>query len=271
MSFRTPAKQVILGVGISKTSYTEVANLCVRWLVQSSQQNSAPARYICITSVHGIITGVFDPGFRSILNNADIATPDGMPVVWALRSFGAKNQTRVYGPTLMFHVCEIVAKSGHSIFLYGGKPEVLDRLRQNLECRFPDLKIAGAYSPPFRPLTPDERETVIRRILETKAHIIFVGLSTPKQENWMAACRSAFHGCILIGVGAAFDFHAHTLKQAPRWMQDAGLEWLFRFMIEPRRLWKRYLLITPLFLPLWGLQKLGLLRYPQPSVGLEKA
>lgn len=260
----TPDKQVVIGVGISKTSYTEVADICGQWLGKALRYSSEFARYICVTSVHGIVTAVFDPAIRSILNDADIVTPDGMPVVWALRSFGAHNQARVYGPTLMLHVCEMAERASYSVFLYGGKPDVLDRLRQNLRSQFPNLQIAGIYSPPFRPLTPKEHVEVGRRIREANANIVFVGLSTPKQERWMASYRSELPGCVLIGVGAAFDFHARTLRQAPAWMQNAGLEWLFRLMMEPRRLWKRYALIIPIFLPLWGLQKTGLLRYPQP-------
>lgn len=261
-----PPRTNILGVRISRTSYTEVAQVCRHWIADSNRratEDEDPGRtahYICVTSVHGIITAVRDRGFRSILNEADIATPDGMPVVWALRSFGAYVQSRVYGPVLMLTLCEQAQALGHRIFLYGGQTKTLERLCCRLREKFPRLEICGAYSPPFRPLSLAEEHECVKMLQESAADIIFVGLSTPKQERWMAQHRAYFPGKILVGVGAAFDFHAGTLRQAPGWMQQAGLEWFFRLMMEPRRLWKRYLLVVPLFLSLWPLQKLGLLR-----------
>jgi N-acetylglucosaminyldiphosphoundecaprenol N-acetyl-beta-D-mannosaminyltransferase len=264
-----PAKTVVVGVGISRTCYEEVVEQCKQWLDDPIPSESASAPYICVTSVHGIITAVLNPSVRSILNRAQIATPDGVPVVWAMRSFGVRAQRRVYGPTLMLKICEMAAADGRSIFLYGGRPEVLEHLRRNLLGTFPQLKLAGMYSPPFRPLNPEERVEVVRLIQDSQPGIVFVGLSTPKQEQWMADNSRALTRCILIGVGAAFDFHAKLLKQAPPWMQDAGLEWLFRLVMEPRRLWKRYLLVTPMFLPLWALQRAGLLRYPDDQCSAE--
>jgi len=261
-----PGKQVIVGVGISRTSYAEVTEICREWLERRDNPALGPARYICVTSAHGIVSSVFDAHFRAILNRADIATPDGMPIVWALRSFGFRSASRVYGPTLMLKLCAMASKSSYEIFLYGGKPEVLDKLRGNLISQFPALKIVGAYSPPFRPLTPAEHASVADMIRRSGAKFVFVGLSTPKQEYWMATQRRALPGRIIVGVGAAFDFHAKTLPQAPEWMQNAGLEWLFRLMTEPKRLWKRYLLVTPLFLPLWALQKARFLTYRQRNV-----
>jgi len=193
---------------------------------------------------------------RSAINNADIATPDGMPVVWALRSFGAAGQQRVYGPTLMLRVCEAIEKRGASVFLYGGRPEVLPGLCQRLSDKIPGLKISGSYSPPFRPLSSEEDKQVIRSIRNSRAALILVGISTPKQEKWMAEHQAYFPGTIMIGVGAAFDFHAGRIRQAPAWMQRAGLEWFFRLMMEPGRLWHRYLVTTPQFIPLWGAQKM---------------
>jgi N-acetylglucosaminyldiphosphoundecaprenol N-acetyl-beta-D-mannosaminyltransferase len=183
-----------------------------------------------------------------------------MPVVWALRSFGARGQQRVYGPDLMRVLVEQCAASGHRIFLYGGRSESLAALQSRLTAWYPELQIAGAWSPPFRPLTAAEDAAVIEMIRSSRADVIFVGLSTPKQERWMSAHTAQLGGMILIGVGAAFDFHAGRVQQAPGWMQRAGLEWFFRLMMEPARLWKRYLFITPLFLPLWGLQTLRMLR-----------
>jgi N-acetylglucosaminyldiphosphoundecaprenol N-acetyl-beta-D-mannosaminyltransferase len=197
-----------------------------------------------------------DAQFAKILNEADIATPDGMPVVWALRSFGAETQQRVYGPTLMLELCCRAAKSGLRIFLYGGRPATLPLLEASLHARFPELLIAGSYSPPFRPLTDTEEEQIVALIRRSEADIVFVGIGSPKQEIWMYQHRGCFPGVTLIGVGAAFDFHAGRIRQAPGWMQRAGLEWFFRLLIEPARLWRRYLLITPRFLPLWAMQKL---------------
>jgi N-acetylglucosaminyldiphosphoundecaprenol N-acetyl-beta-D-mannosaminyltransferase len=260
-----PAKQSVLGVRISTTNYREVATLCKSWISErrrrQSVSGSGRARYICVTSVHGVITAFSDPVFREILNAADVATPDGMPVVWALRSFGERHQSRVYGPDLMMALCGQAAEAGHSIFLYGAREETLKNLRLNLTKRFPGLRIVGSIAPPFRPLTLEEDERNVRHILDSGAEIVFVGLSTPKQEAWMFTHREQLPGVIMLGVGAAFDFHAGNVPQAPHWMQRAGLEWLFRLLKEPKRLWKRYLLVTPIFLPLWALQKLRLLRY----------
>jgi N-acetylglucosaminyldiphosphoundecaprenol N-acetyl-beta-D-mannosaminyltransferase len=257
----TPIKQQVLGVGISPTSYEEVCRLCQAWVEQSRAARadlvSEPARYVCVTSVHGIMTARSDAAFRRILNQADLATPDGMPVVWALRSFGCRTQQRVYGPTLMWALCEQAARQGHRIFLYGARPETLGALSRNLQTRIPGLAVAGMHAPPFRPLTAEEDTEVTRLILASEADLVFVGISTPKQEAWMSAHRATLPGVVMFGVGAAFDFHAGMLSQAPSWMQRNGLEWFYRLAVEPRRLWRRYLLQTPLFLPLWFLQLAG--------------
>jgi N-acetylglucosaminyldiphosphoundecaprenol N-acetyl-beta-D-mannosaminyltransferase len=262
-----PGKQPILGVGVSKTNYDEVAAICNSWVRERRNRPNngsvTSGRYICVTSVHGIITAFWNPRFRATLNSADIATPDGMPVVWALRSFGARNQTRVYGPDLMTIVCEQAARKGHRVFLYGAREETLKALAANLRKRFPGIQIAGMIAPPFRPLSQEEMRENTRKILDSKADIVFVGLSTPKQETWMMENRQNLPGTVMLGVGAAFDFHAGNVPQAPAWMQQAGLEWLFRLSKEPKRLWRRYLLITPVFLPLWAMQKLHLLRFDE--------
>ncbi len=252
---RTPPKQLIVSVGISMTSYAEVVDLCREWAAERKTASQLAARYICVTSVHGIVAAHDDPEIAKILNEADIATPDGMPIVWALRSFGDREQQRVYGPTLMLELCRSAASNGHRIFLYGGREETLTVLIGRLHGLFPGLIIGGSYSPPFRPLTGAEKDDVRERILQSDSDIVFVGISTPKQEQWMYENRGCFPGATLIGVGAAFDFHAGRVKQAPAWMQRNGFEWLFRMAIEPARLWRRYLLITPRFLPLWWKQK----------------
>lgn len=250
-----PPKQLVVSTYISKTSYFEVVDLCIQWALERRSATRQTAHYICVVSVHGIILARDEPEFAKILNEADIATPDGMPVVWALRSFGAHEQQRVYGPTLMLELCSSAAKSGLRIFLYGGRPATLAALKAKLQEKFPAVLIAGSYSPPFRPLTDVEDEYVIKLIRQSDADIVFVGIGTPKQENWMYRHRNAFPGVTLISVGAAFDFHAGHTKQAPAWVQRAGLEWFFRLMTEPARLWKRYLLVTPRFVPLWAMQK----------------
>ena len=251
-----PEKQRVISVGISKTCYAEVVDFCAHWAAERRHGAAALAHYICVVPVHGIVMAQDDPELRRIFNEADIATPDGMPVVWAMRSFGVKGQQRVYGPTLMLRLCEKAAASGLRIFLYGGRPEIISVLEQRLRNQYPRLVIAGSYTPPFRLLTPAEEEQVSRMILESNADIVFVGTGAPRQEQWMYEHRRCFPGATLIGVGAAFDFHAGRVRQAPAWMQAAGLEWLFRLMMEPRRLWKRYLLVTPRFLPLWAIQKI---------------
>jgi N-acetylglucosaminyldiphosphoundecaprenol N-acetyl-beta-D-mannosaminyltransferase len=253
-----PAKCSVVGVGISATSYEEVVGCCAGWIAERRLGAASPmARYVCVTSVHGVIAARDDRDVREILNQADIATPDGMPLVWALRSFGVRGQQRVYGPTLMLRLCEDAERRGHRVFLYGGSEESLRELRRRLLLRFPKLIIAGCHAPPFRPLTPSESEDVNRSIRESGADLVFVGISTPKQERWMRERREILPGVVMVGVGAAFDFHSGRVRQAPHWMQRNGLEWLFRLWREPRRLWRRYLVVTPRFLPLWGAQLLS--------------
>jgi N-acetylglucosaminyldiphosphoundecaprenol N-acetyl-beta-D-mannosaminyltransferase len=257
-------KITVVSADVSVTSYDEVVDTVGRWIVSNTADPPSAARYVCVTSVHGIVTARHDPDFRRILNEADVVTPDGMPVVWALRSFGAPEQQRVYGPTLMLRLCLAADRKGHRVFLYGGRPEVLPALSKELKGRFPGLLIAGTFSPPFRALTLADEHDVIRRIRDSGADLVFVGISTPKQEKWMAAHRQHFPGKVLVGVGAAFDMHAKRVKQAPAWMQAVGLEWFFRLITEPARLWKRYLLVTPQFLPLWALQKFAGVKYQDP-------
>lgn len=241
-----------------------MVELCRQWAAAHAAHQNAASHFICVTSVHGIILARDDKSFAEILNAADIATPDGMPVVWALRSFGSQEQQRVYGPTLMLHLCESAAKHGHRIYLYGGCPEALPLLAQRLRDRFPALQIAGTHSPPFRALTASEDARIQEEILRSEADLLFVGISTPKQERWMYEHRQSFPGVTMIGVGAAFDFHAGCTPQAPLWMQRSGLEWFFRLTTEPARLWRRYLLVTPRFLPLWLLQRLKTVRESRP-------
>lgn len=270
-----PPKLPVLGVGVSVTSYGDVLRKCRGWIEhrRAWQKTGAPAidspkaRYTALLTVHSVMSGVFDGVVRSALNDADIAATDGMPLVWALRSLGGKTQRRVYGPDLMLALCGQAARLGHRVFLYGGRSETLTILIRRLKLRFPALQLAGAYVPPFRPLTPEEDRACIASILESDTDILFVGVGAPKQERWMAGHAARLPGIVMFGVGAAFDFHAGRIRQAPLWMRQSGLEWLFRLAVEPARLWRRYVFLNPLFLMMWALQSAGLLSYHNEPAG----
>lgn len=215
---------------------------------------------MCITGVHGVIESHRDPDLREIHNRAGMVTPDGMPMVWLGKAEGQRHMTRVYGPDLMLRALDEGRRLGHKHYLYGGAEGVPELLDLKLCERFEGLQIVGTHSPPFRPLTPEEDSAIISEINESGADVVWVGLSTPKQERWMAAHVGKVEAPVMIGVGAAFDFHAGLKSQAPGWMQKSGLEWLFRMITEPRRLGPRYLVNNPLFLWLLLLQKLRLRR-----------
>lgn len=204
------------------------------------------SRYVCLCNVHSVVTAARDPAFRQVLNDADMATPDGMPLVWVLRRLGFAGQPRISGPDLMWRYCAEAATRHESIFLYGNTEQTLESLARNLDRAFPGLTIAGMFAPPFRPLTAEEDVDVVDRINTSGAGVVFVSLGCPKQELWMAEHRGRIRA-VMLGVGAAFDFHAETIKRAPVWMQRMGLEWLFRLIREPRRLWRRYLVTNTLF------------------------
>jgi N-acetylglucosaminyldiphosphoundecaprenol N-acetyl-beta-D-mannosaminyltransferase len=245
----------ILGVGLS------AINLDLALAAIDSALQRKSKGYICVTGVHGVIEAQQDENLRAILNRSFLNTPDGMPMVWLGRLNGARKMGRVYGPDLMLLVCELARKKGYTHFLYGGGEGVAQELRQKLEARFPEIKIVGTYTPPFRPLNADEEAELIRTIKEKKPDIFWVGLSTPKQEKFMAQYCDRLDATLFFGVGAAFDFHAGRLRQAPRWMQRSGLEWLFRLYCEPRRLWRRYLRNNPLFVFRVLCQWIGLKKY----------
>ncbi|MEV0322979.1 WecB/TagA/CpsF family glycosyltransferase [Streptomyces sp. NPDC050658] len=204
--------------------------------------------YVCVTGVHGVMESVRDAGLRRVHNASGLTVPDGMPMVWAGHRAGAYWMRRVYGPDLMLAVLERAAGRGWSSYLYGGGQGVPELLAQRLAERFPGLKIAGRYSPPFRPLTAAEDADVVRRINDSGADLVWVGLSTPKQERWMAEHRDRLTAPALLGVGAAFDFHAGLKPQAPVLLQRHGLEWAYRLAKEPHRLWRRYLRNNPAYL-----------------------
>lgn len=204
------------------------------------------SRYVCICNSHSVVTATQDPVFRKVVEAADLATPDGAPVAWMLRKLGHHNQERINGPDLMWRYLEAAATRDESIFLYGGTESTLDALKGVLATRFPDLKIAGAYSPPFRALSAEEDEAVVSMINTSGAGTVWVSLGCPKQEKWMLEHRGRI-SAVMLGVGAAFDYHAGTIKRAPLWMQRNGLEWLHRLSSEPRRLWRRYFVTNTLF------------------------
>jgi N-acetylglucosaminyldiphosphoundecaprenol N-acetyl-beta-D-mannosaminyltransferase len=203
--------------------------------------------YICVTGVHGVMESQRDAKLKMIHRAAGLVTPDGMPLVWICRLLGLKQVERVYGPDLMIRLSEESLRRGYSSYYFGGGPGIADRLAACLSAKFPGLKVSGTWTPPFRPLSEEEDEAIVDSINSSKADIVWVGLSTPKQEYWMSEHRSKLQAPVLIGVGAAFDFHAGAKAQAPRWMQRSGLEWLFRLLTEPRRLWKRYLINNTMF------------------------
>lgn len=238
----------VLGVGVSPINMDTALEVIDRWITTGAHQ------YVCVAGVHGVMESTRDETLRQIHNAAGLVTPDGMPLVWLSRLYGWRNTRRVYGPDLMLDLCERSLATGYRHFFYGGQEGVPDRLSDRLQRRFPGLIVAGTYSPPFRTPTEEEDEEIVRRINDAKPDIVWVGLGPPKQEHWMAQHVDRLAASVLIGVGAAFDFHAGVKRQAPRWMQQSGLEWLFRLGSEPRRLWRRYLVNNPMFVWLMFLQ-----------------
>jgi N-acetylglucosaminyldiphosphoundecaprenol N-acetyl-beta-D-mannosaminyltransferase len=230
----------VLGTPIDVLDWETAIDRISRWATAKE------SRYVCICNAHSCVIANQNPDIGRSLANADTATPDGAPVAWMMRRLGFPNQQRINGPDLMWRYCEQAATRGEPIYLYGGMPETLDLLQHQLKRAFPGLLIAGAWSPPIRNLTEEEDEADVARINASGAGIVWVGLGCPKQERWMAAHRGRVQA-VMIGVGAAFDYHAGILKRAPRWMQDGGLEWLHRLFSEPRRLWRRYLVTNTLF------------------------
>jgi N-acetylglucosaminyldiphosphoundecaprenol N-acetyl-beta-D-mannosaminyltransferase len=219
------------------------------------------SKYVCIATVNNVMESYDSPDFRGVMNHADLVTPDGMPLVWALKLLGYHSATRVYGPDLTPVLLERAVAKGLPVGFYGCAPEVLRRLLQVVTARFPGLQIAYACSPPFRPLNSEEDERAVHDINRSGARILFIGLNTPKQDYWMAAHKGRVQA-VMVGVGAAFDFLAGSKRQAPRWMMRIGMEWFFRLVTEPRRLGKRYLKHNPRFVVLFALQLLGWKKFP---------
>jgi N-acetylglucosaminyldiphosphoundecaprenol N-acetyl-beta-D-mannosaminyltransferase len=255
-SGRGGAKRVnVLGVGVSAVSMQQALDTIADWV------EAREPHYVCVSGVHGVMESHRDESLRRIHNAAGLVTPDGMPLAWLGRALGGTHVQRVYGPDLMLACCRDFAARGYRHFFYGGAPGVPERLAARLRERIPSLRVAGCYSPPFRALTAEEDDSLVRRINQSAADVVWVGLSTPKQERWMHAHVARLNAPALIGVGAAFDFHAGMKRQAPRWMQRSGLEWLFRLATEPRRLWRRYLRNNPEFVVRLVIQAAGLRTY----------
>jgi N-acetylglucosaminyldiphosphoundecaprenol N-acetyl-beta-D-mannosaminyltransferase len=246
----------VLGVAVSPINM----GLALEQITQAVENKQKG--YVCVTGVHGISEAQSDPSFRQILNRAFLCTPDGMPLVWVGRWQGQKQMDRVYGPDLMLAVMERSEKTGWRHFFYGGANGTAETLKAKLLERFPKLQIVGVCEPPFRPLSQDELQALREELRVARPDVMWVGLSTPKQERFMAQYLEQLDVTLMCGVGAAFDFHAGKLRQAPRWMQRAGLEWFFRLCCEPRRLWKRYFKNNPLFMARIFCQFTGLRKFP---------
>jgi N-acetylglucosaminyldiphosphoundecaprenol N-acetyl-beta-D-mannosaminyltransferase len=237
------ARVDILGVEVSAIDMERALETLQAWIASGGR------RYVCVTGVHGVMESRRAAELRTIHNGAGMVTPDGMPLVFLCRRLGYPLTQRVYGPDLLLAVCERSVASGWRHYFYGGSEGVPELLARRLQERFPGLLVVGTCSPPFSPLSPEEDQAVVAQISAARPDIVWVGLSTPKQERWMAS-HVELLSSVLIGVGAAFDFHSGVKRQAPKWAQRSGLEWLFRLLAEPKRLGPRYLVNNPLFLVL---------------------
>ncbi len=237
----------ILGMRVDATSYDDTTRRIAGWA------KARESRSVCVASVNNVMIAQDDPSFLAVMNDADLVTPDGMPLVWGLRRLGIPSATRVYGPALTPMIFSLAEKEGIPVGFVGGTPDVLDKLIANATASFPEMRIAYTISPPFREMTAEEEAEISRQINDSGARIVLVGLGTPKQDVWMARQRGKVQA-VMIGVGAAFDFFAGEKPQAPAILQRSGLEWLFRLATEPRRLWKRYLRQNPRFVVLFARQ-----------------
>lgn len=244
-----PPSVDVLGVPLGLTDYDRTLD----WI--DATVAARGRGYICVCNVHTVMASAEDPELRSALMDSSINVPDGQPLVWALNLLGHPLGDRVYGPELMARSCERAAETGQRLYLYGGRNQgALVQLALNLRQRYPGIKIVGGYSPPHRPLTTEERRAVIKEINGSRADVAWIGIGVPKQEKWMAQMRAELQPPVLVGVGAAFDFHAGLVPQAPATIQDFGLEWAYRLVHEPRRLARRYVRYNPRFVYAFGRQ-----------------
>ncbi|MFZ0338019.1 MAG: WecB/TagA/CpsF family glycosyltransferase [Terracidiphilus sp.] len=250
------ASYAVLGVRVDAVQIPDVVSRMEEWIAHREA-----CRYIAVTDMHSVMQAQHSSSFKKVLQDADLAVPDGFPLVWLGRRQGFALRRRVYGPELMERFCENTAAKGYRHFFYGGAPGVAERLAARFASRFPGLQTAGAYCPPFLPLTQEEDAEEVRLINAARADVVWVGLGAPKQERWMFEHRSRLNAGVLVGVGAAFDFHTGRVAQAPEWMREHGLEWFFRLSREPSRLWRRYLIYGTQFVALVLLEALGLKKF----------
>jgi N-acetylglucosaminyldiphosphoundecaprenol N-acetyl-beta-D-mannosaminyltransferase len=235
-------RRTILDVPVAVTDYDEALEVMDR-LVETRERG-----YVCAAPVHALMVAQEDPEMLAALRGATLVVPDGMPLVWAANSLGEELEDRVYGPELMLRYSDRCVERGHRVWLYGGRDQgSLVQLALSMRRRHPGIKIVGGYSPPFRPLTAEEEDALVDQINDAQPDVLWVGIGVPKQEKWMARMRDRLDVPVMCGVGAAFDFHAGRVPQAPGWMQEHGLEWIFRMAQEPRRLLPRYLYTNPRF------------------------
>jgi len=248
----------VLGVNVSAIDLSRAVEMADRWIASEN------CGYICVTGVHGVMEAQSDSEFRHILNHAFLNTPYGMPMSWVGRLQGFSQMDRVFGPDFMVSLCRLSVEKNYRHFLYGGDLGVAKLLKEKLESRFPGLQIVGTYTPPFRNLTAVEEEEIFCRLRESKPHILWVGLSTPKQERFMARYIDRLQVPLLVGVGAAFDYHTGRISDSSDWIKRMGLQWIHRLLQDPGRLWKRYLKNNPAFVWNITLQTLKLKQYPDP-------
>lgn len=249
------ARANILGVGVHAVDMGGAVGI-IETAISEGRKG-----YVCLTGVHGVMEAQRNDEFRGILDRALLVAPDGMPTVWIGRAQQFRQMRRVYGPDLMLEICRESVEKRTTHFLYGGNPGVATVLRNNLEKWYPGIRIVGTHTPPFRPLFPDEQREIEDKLAKLNPDIVWVGMSTPKQERFMAENIERFSCRVMIGVGAAFDIHTGGLRDAPQWMKQAGLQWAHRLFQEPSRLGKRYLVNNPAFLWKAALQLAGLRRY----------
>jgi N-acetylglucosaminyldiphosphoundecaprenol N-acetyl-beta-D-mannosaminyltransferase len=247
----------ILGTAVAALNPDEAVRIIAGWLSDDKARH-----YVSVVDVHCIMQSYRRPEVRQAYNSADACMPDGMPLTWVGRLRGHRTMSRVYGPDLMLALLEFGSKSGRTNFFLGGTVGVADDLRVAMERRFPGLRVVGTYTPPFRSLTDDEKSKLVNTINDLRPDLVWVGLGAPKQDLFMAEYHKLLNCKVMIGVGAAFDFHTGRIRQAPRWMMRAGLEWFFRLCMEPRRLGPRYLRNNPPFLWHIVLQQTGIREYP---------
>lgn len=231
----------VLDTHIDAIGWDEVVSRIASWAAHRQ------SRVVALCNVHSVVTASQDPAFQTVLSQADLALPDGAPVAWALRREGFSEQQRINGPDLTWRYLQVAEQLGQSVFFYGSTQDTLDRLMVTIKTSFPKLKIVGMESPPYRELSEEEDQAYVDQINQSGANVLFVGLGCPKQEAWMAAHRGRIKA-VMLGVGAAFDYHAGTIQRAPVWMQKIGMEWFHRLLSEPRRLFKRYTVTNSIFI-----------------------